>query len=246
MSNLHDFKSQKGFKIVHLNIRSLIKKIETSKIDIFTISETWLTSNHSSSLVNLRNYNFIRYDRQTLNVNNQTKHGGGLGIYIHDTIDYDLDTISHYNVSNRDIEAQWVVIKRNHCKKIILCNVYRPPEGNVDIALETLTNSLSIMPDLDKSELVLLGDLNVDVAKQNDPGTKKIKSFLTDHNLRQEIVDSTRNTLNTSTTIDLIMTNMKFCTCRGTLDYFISDHQPVFIIKKKAKSEFHKKIEFEG
>ena len=135
MSNLHDFKSQKGFKIVHLNIRSLIKKIETlkidletSKIDIFTIFETWLTSNHSSSLVNLRNYNFIRHDRQTLNVNNQIKHGGGLGIYIHDTIDYDSDTISRYNVSNRDIEAQWVVIKRNHCKKIMLCNVYRPPE----------------------------------------------------------------------------------------------------------------------
>ena len=135
-----------------------------------TISETWL--NHSSSLVNLRNYNFIRHDRQTLNVNNQIKHGGGLGIYIHDTIDYDPDTISHYNVSNRDIEAQWVVIKRNHCKKIILCNVYRPPEGNVDIALETLTNSLSNMPDLDKSDLVLLGDFNVAVSKQNDPGTK--------------------------------------------------------------------------
>ena len=71
------------------------------------------------------------------------------------------------------------------------------------------------MPDLDKSKLVLLGDFNVDVSKQNDLGTKKIKSFPTDHNLRQEIVDSTRNTLNTSTTIDL-MTNMKFCTCRGT------------------------------
>ena len=71
MSELQVLASQKGFKIVHLNIRSLTSKIETlridlenSGIDMFTVSETWLSQNYDSSLVNINNYHLLRQDKR--------------------------------------------------------------------------------------------------------------------------------------------------------------------------------------
>ena len=50
-NDLTQVESQKGFKLVHLNIRSLINKydqlkmeLNKSTVDIFSISETWLTA----------------------------------------------------------------------------------------------------------------------------------------------------------------------------------------------------------
>ena len=52
--------------------------------------------------------------------------------------------------------------------------------------------------------------------------------------LSQYINSTTRNTDKTKSLIDLAITNSKFISASGTLDCFISDHQPIFIIHKKG------------
>lgn len=61
---------QKGLKIVHLNVRSLLPKIESINIwlsnlpvDILMISETWFNPDIDCALTNLNGYTCIRHDR---------------------------------------------------------------------------------------------------------------------------------------------------------------------------------------
>ena len=65
------------------------------------------------------------------------------------------------------------------------------------------------------------------------------------NNLKQIIQNNTRTTKMTTSLIDLILTNAHYIQRCGTLDTFMSDHQPIYVIKKKAKSR-KIKVEFVG
>ena len=80
----------KGFKIGHLNIRSLIKNIDQLKIylsnhqhDIIRINETWLDDKINTYEVSLDGYDLERKDRK--------RTGGGVAMYIRNSISYKLE-----------------------------------------------------------------------------------------------------------------------------------------------------------
>ena len=86
-TEIYNRKQNKGVKIGHLNIRSLLKKIDEIKIlihqnsfDILAISETWLSDKIPNELVNIPGLNVYRKDRPS--------HGGGVLIYIKETLPY--------------------------------------------------------------------------------------------------------------------------------------------------------------
>ena len=239
---LNELKGQPGFKIGHLNIRSLLHKIDllrldlpNSDFDIFSISETWLTNQTEDKLTTIEGYNFARADRKTECNNGQIKVGGGLGIYSKTNLQINASLFQHLNISNHLIELQWVVISRPHTKDILLGNVYRPPSGSPNDALNEIDKVLSIIPNLDKFELLLMGDFNADY------GTKGallglIKQFETANNLKQMITLPTRIAKQKKSIIDLAFTNIKYCTGFGVLNYNISDHKPIYILKKKPRN----------
>ena len=81
-SSIHDLSNFNGIKMVHLNVRSLLKKIdqirllnEGSGIDVLTISETWLKPHLKTSLVDLKGYQAFRLDRDS-NSKNKKKGWG--------------------------------------------------------------------------------------------------------------------------------------------------------------------------
>ena len=133
--SLTKLRGRPGFKIALLNVRSLVQKINqlrldipNSGFDIFTVSETWLNANTEDRLATITNYNLIRLDRQTARPDGSTKSGGGVGIYHKDTLDVNPDEFAHLNISNPTFEVQWAVISRPHTKRILLGNVYQPPD----------------------------------------------------------------------------------------------------------------------
>ena len=74
MNNLGDvlanFPRCPGWKIAHLNIRSILGKMDDLKLllkdkpfDVFTISETWLHTNITDSESQIPGYSFVRQDR---------------------------------------------------------------------------------------------------------------------------------------------------------------------------------------
>lgn len=74
-----DFKIMSGVKYIHLNVRSLLPKMDMVKIwvkstdaDVVIISETWLTKSITNEDINIYGYNVYRTDRP--------KKGGGVAI----------------------------------------------------------------------------------------------------------------------------------------------------------------------
>ena len=240
---LEELRGRPGLKIAHLNVRSITSKINqlrvdlpNSNLDILTTSETWLNGNTEDRLASIPNYNLVRWDRQTQRQNGTVKAGGGLGIYYRDKLDIDPTTYEHLNVSDATIELQWVLVMRPHCKTIILGNVYRPPDGNFEQALGTISAALDQVQKLDKYEILIMGDFNADDSKRNKVGRQKLRLFEAEHQLIQMIKEPTRYSARSHTTIDLAFTNIKYCTGAGVLNYNISDHKLIYIIKKKPRN----------
>lgn len=75
------FRARTGLGLIHLNIRSLLPKLDAVKIwiestnaDILILSETWLNKTVSDKDIAINGYNIFRCDRP--------RKGGGVAIYI--------------------------------------------------------------------------------------------------------------------------------------------------------------------
>lgn len=102
---LDKVKKQKGFCISHLNVRSLVPKLDKFKclfldgqIEIVGISETWLHSKIDSALIEVNGYHMIRQDR----CQSTKKRGGGLCLYVADCL---LVEKCDKNVNNQNLES---------------------------------------------------------------------------------------------------------------------------------------------
>ena len=167
-------KSTRGLKIAHLNIRSLRNKtdalrlegIDNKTIDILTLSETWLSDSISDAEIELPGFACVKLDRTGV------KEGyGGVVIYIREGLSFclrdDIDTRGH--------ECLWIELIRDICKPTIICCAYRAP----DVDLEGFISSLqSSVPEInfEKSDVILLGDLNVNIMP-NSKQPKKTNTF---------------------------------------------------------------------
>lgn len=176
-------------------------------------------------------------DRQTKHENGQTKRGGGLCIYYKQSLQIDPDKFKELNVSNKILEIQWVVVSRPHTKKIIIGNVYRPPGGNLKETFQLINDKISEIKNLEKHELLLIGDFNADASDDKLPQARIIKQFEAEHTLKQVINKPTRYSRTKRATIDLAFTDIKHCSSTGSLNYNISDHKPIYIIKKKIRND---------
>ena len=70
IQNLGQLEESKGFKLLHVNVRSLTKKNDqlramflNTSLDVITLSETWLNNFVSSANVALEGYSAFRQDR---------------------------------------------------------------------------------------------------------------------------------------------------------------------------------------
>ena len=171
MYGLDDITNTRGMHIGHLNVRSMVNKwdllkaqFSSSNLHVLGFSETWLNEKLPSTLFQLSNdYTFLRNDRNWSDFNDNTiKKGGGVGLYICNGLDFSESSHSNLNISSRDIEMQWVSIKQPHSKLIVIGNLYRPPQGNIDTFTQVLENSL-LQIDMTTTELYIMGDFNIDM-----------------------------------------------------------------------------------
>ena len=241
--------------MVHLNIRSLVNKYEQLKlelvnsgIDIFSTSETWLSNGVHSNLIQIPGYNVIRLDRSFCDVDTGLlKRGGGLAIYYVDTLSCDSKKWAHFNQWTQHIEVQVVEFIREKARNIIFVNVYGPPNGVVEGMTGCLSRIITNIPRLDCKDLVLMGDFNVDLLI-NNPDVRRLTRFRELNSLLQLIDVPTRVTPTTSSLLDLILCKVTHVKNSGVLDIFLSDHQPVYLVKKMDTSPNNRKqkINFTG
>ena len=238
-----DFVNCKGLHFGHLNIRSLWNKfnlvkpmVQPSNLSIMSISETWLNPNLTNNLIHIPRYVCYRQDRMWME-NNLPKKGGGVCCYVKNDICASDTEINRFNRSTKDIEILWITLNIPNCKKIIIANIYRPPQGNVKIFCDLLDNMVEEINTGNKSyEFFILGDFNINYKASTNPQTKTLKWFEQRSGMKQIISDTTRYSNNNSC-IDLIFTNSTSAYKKGTLDVNLSDHEMIFTTRKHIKKE---------
>lgn len=208
-------------KIAHLNVRSLINSfnnfatlITGSNYKVFAVTETWLTPDVDSELVNIPGYNFYRCDRLT--------RGGGVGVYVSNQLNCQLIEL---DIPNNDrIEYIWLKLKIN-CKSYAIGTFYRPPKNNLLEGIQCIDQALSlIIPTVD--EVICVGDFNVNLFNLENILSRCFDAY----GFHQIINEPTRIANNSSTLLDpIFLSNKESVNSCTTLNVdHISDHKLVF------------------
>ncbi|PFX16879.1 putative RNA-directed DNA polymerase from transposon BS [Stylophora pistillata] len=171
-------------------------------LDLFTVSDTWLSSHILDEEFKIDGYSFVRKDK----MNTEKPRGGGLIVYVRDGINFS----ERDDISNGRIEDIWIEVKRDKCKNLLVGSFYRPPDQNLDYFNTSISESLESLHDNDLSgDVVLLGDFDVDFLKHSN-FMRSLCEVFENNDLHQIIRQPTRITINSRTLIDLIWERL-FC-----------------------------------
>lgn len=216
----------KGLLFVHANVRSLLPKISEislflhrTKTAIFAVSETWLDETVTDGEINIDGYNVLRQDRN--------RHGGGVCIFIKNSLNYDVKSISIPS-----FECLFIDILLPSTKPITFGVCYRPPNDTSFLAnLESALDYLNA-----DNEIYLMGDFNI-CTKQRSSLSKSYLELLRRFSFSQIIDQPTRITNQTSSLIDHVLSNVKGIVKKsGVLDVSLSDHQFTFFLRGRARN----------
>ena len=112
----------------------------------------------NSNRFQIPGYSLYRQDRSyKINENSTYKRSGGLAMYIRNDISVDNSTLSHINSNNKNLEAQWVILKFDNLKDILLGNFYRPPKGDTTSFISYLTDISLTLKKYSQLEIFALG-----------------------------------------------------------------------------------------
>jgi exonuclease III len=224
-----------GISIGHLNIRSLLPKVEdieilltTSKMDILTISESWLDNSILHHEIAIAGYTAIRKDRN--------RHGGGVMQYIREGLEYKERT----DLEHERIEATWIEVSNMINKgKTLVCSYYRPPDKQTDYFDDTI-DMISKAAEEEK-EMIICGDFNWNYILDENLVNSKVKQ-LEDLFMMQQIVEKPTRTENGDKILDLILTisphNHNYT---NVLPIGCSDHyMPYTVVNAHKPAQSHK------
>ena len=224
---------KKYISIVHLNVRSLLPKIDQLSVefqhfDIIALTETFLDNSIPNENISIPGYQEpFRQDRN--------RHGGGVAIYCRNG----LAVTQCLEFQKPSIESIWLKIKYKNTNFMLAC-LYRPPTENYSF-WEKLYESISLVKDNNNLiDFFLVGDLNSDYLNENS----NLRILTQFYNLSQIISEPTR--IPSNTLLDPILTNAPhLITQTGTLDPFCSDHKPVYTtltFQKIPRTTYKRKI----
>ena len=228
----------KGLRIVHLNIRSLSKNFDELLIlfdsyDIILLSETWLNASFDSKLINRDGFVLFRQDRDT-KIN---KRGGGLAAYIRSEIALYATIVEDACDITSNLEQYWLSIKESGRKHFVVGILYRPPAGSLKVFMDELQCKMSMVCEGTRNdEHVVMGDCNIDFNQCGNIYSKKLRNLMSEYGLMRLETGCTRITQRSKSTIDVIFTDMGDISDVGVRQYNISDHLPIYLIKKKARN----------
>ena len=239
MDSFNDVLSLKGLKLVHVNCRSILNKVNELSyifdgVDILACSETWLNTAIPNNMIDIPAMDMFRFDRDNNVVADKTR-GGGVSCYFRKDLKLNVFPQPEFSIVNSDIEILTLKCRYPFGKLIYVIVIYRPPKGCCNEFFETLSRYIET-GNLSSKELYICGDFNIDFLQRNDIKTKSLITFLRTHGLKQHITTPTRITGFTKTCIDLIITNIPTSKIVdvGVLCDVISDHHPTFVCVKKT------------
>ena len=206
--------------IAHINIRSMRNKVDELQlllkklsIDIMCVSETWLTDTITDNTANIAGYDITRCDR----ISNSY---GGVAILIRDNL---VHKIRDDLKTEKSMEILWIEVQYQFNKTILVTYVYRPPTASVAY-FNDMVDTIEKAHNTDK-HMVILGDMNYNYVFDETMSENPI-CLLDNMFLLKQLIDApTRVTENSSSLIDIILTNEpNHHEVSGVYKSSISDH----------------------
>ena len=233
--------SSYSLKCMHLNIQSLVPKIDELKFlpeklhekgiifDIILICETFL-SDKKLNLCQLDDYVLVEKHRES-------RVGGGVAIYINKKFKYKERSDLQIFIEGH-IESIFVEVDVGG-KHVIVGELYRIPCTNLDVFFQNykhLTEKIN-----NEGKMLILGtDQNIDYLKINEhSNTAKFLDMNLEAGLVPSITRPTRISHNSATLIDNIYTTDSSYAKSAILMSGISDHMPccLFVGRKRDYKE---------
>lgn len=222
LNNLSDYPFNNS--VLHLNVRSLQNKVNEIEALLTMLSypkalmltETWLRAD--GYLVSVHGYSFVSSPRVS-------GPGGGVGIYLHDTVHYQIiSKSSNHNFTNN---IDYILITLSQFN-VAICCMYCPPQTKlIDImhAISALKEQVD-----HKFRFVVTGDFNINMINDTNLST----DFLNEMHalsLHPAITLPTRVTDNTATLIDNFMCDFSLLPVRScVVKTDISDHYLIALL----------------
>ena len=236
---MNSFVSKPGLKLVHLNCRSIYKKLDQIIIlyrecDIICFSETWLSPKLNNNLLHFPGKTLFRQDR---NYRTGNVKGGGLCVYLDSQFGPYSTINENISICTQDFELLCIDVKKPGNRYMTVICMYRPPKGKHALFLKYLENILKNL----KSEIWILGDINIDYLNRTDDNRTRFLRLFKRFGLRQYIDSITRPNTRGGTCLDWIISNSDFVKIAGVTNDLISDHLTIYIIKKKEREQ-HKTV----
>ena len=227
----------KGITLASLNICSITRKyevikilLEKSRIDLLALIESFLYRSIEDSELTIEGYRIFRHDRTSASGKN---HGGGIIVYSSE--ERDIKPIDNGAFCTPNRETLWLEMKLPNSRPTVICSIYRPPDATVEEGLAELQNQFDSLEISHRSDIIFLGDLNVELIKPSTNKTRLTNS-MKNRKLDQLINKATRVTVTTSTLIDHIWSNNPLLYSHtGLLDTSVSDHALMFCCRKRRK-----------
>ena len=237
-------KNKNEILIIHMNCRSIIKKIEELVLlieslnpDIICLTETWYDKSVPKGFQIPPGYKIIRKDRTEEFQNLHKKKGGG-GVAI--LYKSQLNITIKETLTDKIEDILWVDVKAK--QSFLLGVIYRPHYSlMLDDTQEESTLEMNIRKASEiTSNIVITGDFNIDMRKKEDNNTINLKNTYKSYCLKQWINKSTRFDRKTGngTIIDHIWTTPEIKPKATGTFIGLSDHLGTYIkINKNAIKE---------
>ena len=155
-------------------------------------------------------------------------------VYIRDGLSFRI----RHELNNDANECLWFEIVRQKCELIFICSVYKAPDADLESFVSFLGDYF-LKLDYSNSDLVLLGDFNVDFTPckgKHNAAKHKLLNFTRTLELSQLVKELTRVTDTSRATIGLIFVNRmntaRFVSRRWHFSANNRDHYLVYCILK--------------
>jgi exonuclease III len=221
---------KKGQKFGHLNINSIIGKIDELRIFLMQhsflfcgITETKLNKIDSTTEFNIEGYRLFRFDRET-----RDTRGGGSCFYIKDDITF--LPLQYDVLFPHETEINIVQLFPPFSRPIIVILVYNPPHVQKQQFIEAFESLLHLVI-RDNVEYIVLGDLNICLIADSLHKTR-LCNVTKSLGATQLIVDPTRVTLSSRTLLDHVYVSFPNKIVEsGVFSLTTSDHRFIYCIK---------------
>ena len=188
--------------------------MQAVNIDILCVSETWIHPELEDRFISIPGYKLFR---------NDTGRGGGACMYV--SQDFTVSKINTIAPKVPNVEDLWLCVQCRKFPSFVVGTIYRHPHAHV--------NSFDYISDVLKEVLLknkpifVFGDVNDDLFKPNS----KLLQIIQGTKLYQLIDRPTRITINSSTLIDILITNKPDMIINfDVVPCHIADHESIIAV----------------